>query len=205
MSCGELEDIGRNELLASNSVCGIFLNHADKNCECGGPPIAPVGVLNENPACDICIDGRSVPELKVEELVNTGIAGEMPCGFLYETAANGFMPAHICPIIQKNVADFCCTIPAFDPDNLVGDDEGEGGGGDNIGNPDPPQQTEPPSPCANLHATCGIGTPCCAAYTCKLRVIGEQPSCSVQSERKRESIAGSDGRGGAAGRAKYGT
>jgi hypothetical protein len=64
ITCGELEDIGLNDLVVSNSVCGIFLNHVDKNCECGGPPIAPVGVLNENPPSSIPSDSPSlVPSL----------------------------------------------------------------------------------------------------------------------------------------------
>ena len=195
MTCGELEDTGKNELTVSNSVCGIFLAHAEKNCDCGGPPIAPVGVLNENPACDICKDGRKVPFIKEEELVNTGVAGEMPCGFLYETAANGFMPGHLCPVIQQNVADFCCTIPAINPVDLE---------------PEPPMAsptTEAPTfaphpSCRGIHEECGNDSPCCSAYACKVRKLGSPATCSVRSVRQRQSVANPN-RGGSAGRAKY--
>jgi hypothetical protein len=189
-TCGELEANGLTVRM-SNTVCGIFIAHAEKNCPCNGPPIEPVGVIDTNPACDICIDGRSVPELKVEELVHTGIAGQMPCGFLYETAANGGMPAQFCSVIQENVNDFCCTIPAFDPDDPAGGD----GGGDGTG-------TGTETLCADIHSECGNGKPCCGSYVCKSRTLNSQLTCAVQSVRQRESVAAS-GRGGAGGRAKF--
>jgi hypothetical protein len=194
-TCGQLEENGKTLVLVSNTVCGIFIAHAEKNCDCIGPPIEPVGVVNENPACDICIDGRSVPDLKAEELVNTGVAGQMPCGFLYETAANGGMPAQLCPVIQENVNDFCCTIPAFDPDDPTAGDVG--GDGDGTGT-----STGGEDLCEDVHSECGNGKPCCGSYVCKIRQIGSPATCSVQSVRQRESVAAS-GRGGAGGRAKF--
>jgi hypothetical protein len=49
-----------------------------------------------------------------QELVDTGVAGRFPCGFLYKASAEGFMPASLCGGIQDNVAEFCCTLPVFD-------------------------------------------------------------------------------------------
>jgi hypothetical protein len=184
-TCGELEENALT-VKVSNTVCGIFMAHARDECECGGPPIAPEGVLNENPACDICIDGRAVPELKKLELVNTGIAGQMPCGFLYTTAADGGMPARICPIIQENVNEFCCTdvsVAPFDPDDS------------NFGGDDDPVPT-----CGDLHTDCEDD--CCSPYECKTRVIGQPRTCSVSSSKIRTSVAGRT-RGGAGGLAKY--
>lgn len=126
-TCGKLEEKGM-EIRVSNTVCGIYVAHAEAECDCGGPPIPAGYVKNENPLCDICIDGRAVPSVKKDDLVDTGVAGEMPCGFLYESSATGFMPQDICPIIQQNVAEYCCTIPAVDTDGDDGNGNGNGNG-----------------------------------------------------------------------------
>jgi hypothetical protein len=114
-TCGELEDTGKSELLVSNTVCGIFIAHADAECQCGGPPIGPPIVIHTTPACDICINGRGVPEIKADELADTGIAGEMPCGFLYTTSEEAFMWVMTAPLLLFKDSVLLST----ESDNLI--------------------------------------------------------------------------------------
>jgi hypothetical protein len=186
-TCGDLEDTGEAELLVSNTVCGIFIAHADKECQCGGPPINPPIVIDTSPACDICGDGRGVPEIKADELVDTGIAGEMPCGFLYTSAADGFLPAPFCPVLQQNVAEFCCTIPPLSCQPGV----------------DCPVETPVTvDVCGDVSDNCDNDDECCGSLVCNSRAIGGPKMCSASSVRQRQSVSGGS-RGGSAGRAKF--
>jgi hypothetical protein len=202
-TCGELEDDGIDNLVVSNTVCGIFIAWADRECECNGPPIEPVEVIDTTPACNICVEaGLGIPESKQEELVNTGFAGQMPCGFLYQTAADGFIPANLCGTLQDNVGDFCCSIPALPQTTPA---------------PTGPPQSAPTTPrpslrptpaptvCRALYESCGTGPGegCCGIYDCKVRVVRQPPICSATRviRQQRQSLA--QGRGGAAGRAKF--
>ena len=196
-TCGELEDDGIANLVVSNTVCGQFIAWADRECECSGPPIDPVEVIDNTAPCNICVEaGLGIPEVKEEELVNTGFAGQMPCGFLYQTAADGYIPADLCGKLQENVADFCCFIP----DTLQTDPPQSA-----PTTPRPSLRPTPASPvCRDLYESCGTGPgeECCGLYDCKVRMVGHPPVCSAtRVVRQRQSLA--QGRGGAAGKAKY--
>jgi hypothetical protein len=194
-TCGGLEDWAEENLKVSNTVCGISIAWAERECVCNGPPIPPVTVIDTNPACNICItNGVGVPIQLIEELVDTGVAGQFPCGFLYTISASGGMPGYLCPEIQANVAEFCCTIPVIveaptDPPT------------------DPPTipPTDPPTEklCAALSEVCDdSANPCCPQYDCKERFVNAPPVCSARRRVFRTRISTGLGLGGAAGRAR---
>jgi hypothetical protein len=148
-------------------------------------------VIDPNPACNMCIDTRTVPFIQLEELVQTGIAGRMACGGLYEALAKGVLPANLCPTMQQNTADFCCEVPVI---------EAPVGTPAPVSNPVTNPPTNPPvETCRPIYATCG-SMACCSGFDCKLREIGKEPICSARPRAVKTSLA--VGRGGAGGVSK---
>jgi hypothetical protein len=195
-TCGYLEESVAElnpNIAQENFICALAQNWAERECECNGPPIAPFSddVWEPNPACNLCenIDSsNSVPSFRKDELVNTGIAGRMPCGGLYENLAKGILPNSLCAIIQESAAEFCCNLPIFDQPPVASP----------AASPvDPPRQV-----CGDLHKSCSIATPCCANFVCKTRFIGAHPICSAEQRSSRQRLAGI-GLGGAGSRARY--
>ena len=204
-TCGHLDLAGQDYVTVGNAVCGIFYALAEAHCECGGPPIPPPMIIDTSPACDIC-DGMGVgfvPDPMIEELVDTGIAGEMPCGFLYQSAADGFLPGSFCPTLRQNVGSVCCNIPKL-PCTPGVDCSDEGNNGDT--SPPVASPVDPPN-CQGILDSCDTDDDCCEPFVCSYsRVLGDGDDdrvCSAPRIRQRPSIIG-DGRGGAAGRAKTG-
>jgi hypothetical protein len=183
----------------SNTVCGIFIAHADAECQCGGAAIGPPPIINTTPTCALCGSNR-VPEIRAQELVETGIAGEMLCRFLEQAAADGFLPASLCPILKENVADICCT-----PSCTLGV---------NCPTPNPtpaPVALEQYTPAPAAARACNIvqdgcenDSDCCGALICRLRAAGgDIMTCSSTSGVRggRTSIAPGS-RGGQGGVSK---
>lgn len=143
-------------------------------------------MINPNPKCNMCVDDRTVPFIQREELVQTGIAGRMACGGLYDALAKGVLPANLCPTVQRNTADFCCEVPVIQaPDT------------------EDPVTTEPPvATCRGIYETCGPGSDsCCSNFDCKVRILGAQPICSARPRGAKTSLAA--GRGGAGAASKF--
>jgi hypothetical protein len=130
----------------------------------------------------MCIDDRTVPFIQREELVQTGVAGRMACGGLYDALAKGVLPANLCETFQTNTAEFCCEVPLIE---LPAGAENGGGGGDT---------------CKGIYESCGDAA-CCSSFDCKLRVIGANPICSARPRAVKTSLA--VGRGGAGAAAKF--
>jgi hypothetical protein len=96
-SCGGLQE-AMMDVAPTDFICVLSQTWAEKECECSGPPIPPLGgeVVDPNPSCNLCIDDRVVPAVNKDELVETGVAGRMPCGGLYNALAEGILPASYC-------------------------------------------------------------------------------------------------------------
>lgn len=194
-TCGFLEESVEDVNPANEGegfFCALAQTWAERECSCGGPPITPFQdqVIDPNPKCNMCVDDRTVPFIQREELVQTGIAGRMACGGLYDALARGVLPAYLCPDIQRNTADFCCEVPVLvAPDGEGGNEPAGGGGG---GTPTPT--------CGGMYDTCGSAE-CCSEFDCKLRVLGEDPVCSAKPRAVKTSL--SEGRGGAGAAAKF--
>jgi hypothetical protein len=90
---GKLEDDGIANLVVSSTLCGMFIAWNERDCECYGQMIEPVRGIDNTAACIICVEaGLGTTEFKQEELFNAGFAGQMPSGFLYQTARRWFHP-----------------------------------------------------------------------------------------------------------------
>jgi hypothetical protein len=172
------------------SPLAIYQTWAERECDCAGPPIIPFQdqVIDPNPKCNMCRDDRTVPFIQREELVQTGIAGRMACGGLYDALAKGVLPANLCPEMQANTADFCCEVPLIAaPPTEAPVDGGGGGGGET---------------CIGLYDNCESAA-CCSEFDCKLRNIDSPPICSARPRAVKTSLA--VGRGGAGAAAKFGS
>ena len=86
------------DVAPTDFICVLSQTWAERECECSGPPIPPLGgeVVDPNPSCSLCPDNGVVPLVLREELVQTGIAGRMPCGGLSDALAEGILPASYC-------------------------------------------------------------------------------------------------------------
>ena len=210
-TCGWLETVladvnsGSTGAAGEARYCGLAQIWATRECECSGPPAPPDNnVFDINPACDLCgnIDGNArelnyVPGFLTDELVETGVAGRMPCGGLYHALSEGVLSSNLCPTVQRNAGAFCCSIPNLDdppPANGGNNGGGNGGGGNNGGGNDS---------CIDLAGECDNGGECCLGFICRARGIGVPKVCSAVPRTGRLSV-GRRGRGGAGGRAKYG-
>ena len=96
-TCGGLEE-AMMDVAPTDFICVLSQTWAERECECSGPPIAPLGgqVVDPNPSCNLCRDDRVVPAVNQDELVETGVAGRMPCGGLYNALAEGILPVSYC-------------------------------------------------------------------------------------------------------------
>lgn len=199
-TCGWLEESIADVLETGGApgesfFCGLARLWAEKECECSGDPLPPDedNVYDPNPECDLCktLSGRDpydfnfVPAELAETLVNTGVAGRMPCGGLYDALSEGVLTANLCPTVQEHAGETCCSAPALDEDQIV---EFKG--------------NDPTPTCEALFGNCA-SRPCCDSLDCKVRVIGQDPICSTNPSKQRPTFA-RDGAGGAGGRAKYG-
>lgn len=202
-TCGWLEesvaDVNPQGAPGEAFLCGLAQLWAEKECECTGPPIPPLSdyVIDPNPSCDLCAGNHEfdyVPGVLADELVDTGIAGRMPCGGLYGALSNGVLPGSLCPTVQNNAGAFCCNLPSIQQYDLELPSPNT--------SPVPAPVMPPTSSCKEIFEGCG-NAQCCGSMQCKVRAIGQDPICSSTSTRKRQSLAGT-GSGGAAGRVKYG-
>lgn len=182
--------------------CELARIWACRECQCASPCVDdPDDVYDPFPSCDLCgpIDGQVrdlsfVPGIRAGELVNTGVAGRMPCGGLYDALSRNVLSPALCPGVKRNAGAFCCSYPTIEESDL-----------EELNNPDPtPPPGAPPSapPCRDTYEKCHDG-PCCGSLICKVRVLGDDPICSPPSRRAgKNSLAGS-GRGGAGGANKF--
>ena len=141
-------------------------------------------VVDPNLPCDLCAfrELSYVPDTKADELVQTGVAGRMPCGGLYDALANRVLSNEHCPVVQQNAGQFCCSLPS----------ESE-----SVGQPEPQEELEQ---CKTIHESCDQENPCCTGYECKQRPGIPNMVCSSTPTNGREKIGSS--RGGAAGRSR---
>jgi hypothetical protein len=196
-TCGWLEESVADVLETGGApgeafLCGLARLWAEKECTCSGDPLPPDenDVKDPNPTCNLCdgeYDFDFVPAALAETLVQTNVAGRMPCGGLYNAAAEGVLSANLCSTVQASAGKKCCSAPLLDEAELADFNTGNGGGGE-------PQ-------CGQVYDNCA-STSCCSAYDCKMRRIGEDPICSSRPPAQRSSIAGA-GHGGAGGAAKF--
>jgi hypothetical protein len=125
-TCGWLEesvaDVNPAGAQGEAFMCGLAQLWAELECSCNGPPITPLSanVIDLNPACDLCAGSPLdyVPALLSQELVETGVAGRMPCGGLYSALSLGVVSASLCPKVRGYAGSFCCSVPAVDTTQL---------------------------------------------------------------------------------------
>mmetsp|Transcript_87292 Transcript_87292/g.130990 ORF Transcript_87292/g.130990 Transcript_87292/m.130990 type:complete len:259 (-) Transcript_87292:140-916(-) len=196
-SCGYLEEafasVNTQGAPGEAFYCALGQLWSDLECECSGEPAPPNdNVVDPNPRCDLCgaVDGAQralsfVPELLKDELVDTGVAGRMPCGGLYYALSEGILTSNLCPTVKRNAGEFCCNPPSL---------------GAQTAQTDPP---EPENQCLELAEDCENGGQCCPGMQCRVRGIGIPKICSRIPRSTRASVA-RNGAGGAAGRAKGG-
>lgn len=198
-NCGLLEtaladvNVGSTGAPGEARYCGVAQIWAERECSCSGEPAPEPEVYDPNPACDLCgmVDGDHVPSLLEDELVETGIAGRMPCGGLYHALAQGVLSEQLCPIVQSNAGATCCTVPTLVPDSDP--DAPDGSDSDST-------DAEPEPVCLGLGQECeDSGRDCCSGFECRTRQLGMPKLCSAVRTTGRQRI-GRNGRGGAAGR-----
>ena len=147
--------------------CAISQTWAEKMCTCSGPYIPPLSdhVTNPTPSCNLCINSRTVPYAMENQLVNTGVAGRMPCGGLYDALAQGILPASMCSIVQQNAANFCCNLPVIpNPSASPASAPHPTSGGSVSGQSGSAQSSG--SSCRAATATCSSSLPCCSGLQC---------------------------------------
>ena len=157
--------------------CAISQTLAEKMCTCSGPYIPPLSdhVTNPTPSCNLCINSRTVPYAMENQLVNTGVAGRMPCGGLYDALAQGILPASMCSIVQQNAANFCCNLPVIPnpsssqatptyPQTTPVNAPASTSGGSVSGQSGSAQSSG--SSCRAATATCSSSLPCCSGLQC---------------------------------------
>ena len=176
--------------------CALAQIWADRECNCSGEPVPDDIAFDPNPACDLCGDVNGVqreldyvPSVLADELVDTGVAGRMPCGGLYYALSQNVLAEELCPIVQESAGGFCCTLPSLE-------ELDEDTGNDNEG-------TDSPLPtCLTVHQECESSeNQCCTGLECRTRVIGIPKVCSAaRTSAGRDKHRISSGRGGAAGR-----
>jgi hypothetical protein len=228
-TCGWLEesvaDVNPAGAQGEAFLCALAQLWAELECSCNGPPIAPLSdnVIDPNPACDLCAGSPLdyVPALLLEELVETGVAGRMPCGGLYNAMAEGVLSSSLCPTVRGNAGSFCCSVPAVDTTQLQEINNNADPTPNNPPANNPPANNPPvedpdgtisgftedspgsdPAGCTYMHSNCVNDQACCSGSYCALRVVGEDRICTQQNSIQRESVAGNQG--GAGGAAKYG-
>ena len=207
--------------------CAISQTWAEKMCTCSGPSIPPLSdhVTNPTPSCNLCIDSRTVPYAMENQLVNTGVAGRMPCGGLYDALAQGILPASMCSIVQQNAANFCCNLPVLpnpsssqatptypqtapasaphtSSSNGGGSVSGQSGSAQTVSSGS--SSSGSTSSCGKVYSTCSSSSPCCSGLLCTLHSLGRGSTprymCSIPpSSSSHQSLATSGG--GAAGAA----
>ena len=199
-TCGWLEEVladvnvGSTAAAGEARYCGVAQIWAERECSCSGDPLPDDDVYDPNPACDLCglVDGDHVPSLLENELVETGVAGRMPCGGLYYALAEGVLSEQLCPIVQSNAGAACCTVPSLDPGSDASDGSDSDADGDSTDN-------EPEPMCLGLGQECeDSGPECCAGFECRTRQLGMPKICSAARATGRQRIS-RNGRGGAAG------
>ena len=221
-TCGWLEesvaDVNPQGASGEAFLCGLAQLWAEKECTCNGPPIPPLSdnVIDPNPACNLC-QGQAlnyVPSFRADDLVETGVAGRMPCSGLYSALSNGVLPASLCPTVRQNAGDFCCSEPVLDPAAILSLTSNAAttnsatvtstppATGSTSTNNDPVAYAPSHGSCHSLHERCEDHLDCCGDNRCKMRVIGDPSICSPGSTFGRQSI--SSGAGGAAGASKLG-
>jgi hypothetical protein len=193
-SCGYLEEALANVDAINGApgeafYCALAQLWADRECACSGDPAPPNdNVVDPNPACDLCgsIDGVErqlsfVPELLKNELVDTGIAGRMPCGGLYYALSEGILPSNLCPDVKRNAGHYCCSVPSLGA----------------VAVQPVPEEVR----CMDFAEECDDSGDCCGSLICRARGIGVPKICSAKPRNSRSSVAGR--RGGSAGAAKF--
>lgn len=219
-SCGYLElalgDVNTGSTGAAGEAryCALAQIWAGRECECSGPALPPDdNVYDPNPACDLCgrIDGKNrdfnyVAGALTDELVETGVAGMMPCGGLYHALSEGVLASNLCPTVQRNAGAICCNVPALETGGNGGNNGGGNGnngngnnGNGNNGNGNGNNDDQ----CIDLGGNCDNGDECCLGFICRSRGIGMPKMCSAVPRTGRLSV-GRTGRGGAGGKAKFG-
>ena len=204
-NCGFLElalgdvNVGSTGAAGEARYCGLAQRWAGLECQCSGEPLPEPPAYEANPSCDLCgeVDGQRpplnyVPFAKDKKLVETGIAGPMPCGGLYYALSDGkVLSANLCPIVQRNVGSKCCSVDgleAFDFDDLPGAASVE------------ESEEECIAPGLNCESD---PSGCCIGFVCKKRTLGDSTrTCSSPSggTGRDKYSTGRNGRGGAGGK-----
>ena len=138
----------------------------------------------------------SQPPVEYEnELVETQIAGKMPCGGLYYALQQGVLPSNLCSTIQQAAGPSCCSLPALGGFDIPpgGGGGGGGGGGDSAGESDT---------CLLPGQECEANDDCCLG-DCEQHQALNMKTCKITSgggSRDRYGYGtGRGGRGGAGG------
>jgi len=157
----------------NDPTCMIYKLHANSRdhgkCDCDGERWDPP-VIDPNPVCDLCENQELnyVPRLLEDELVETDIAGRMPCGGLYHALSEGILGQTECRDVQNVAGSFCCTSPIIAP-----------------ASPSDPSLKDLFEECENDNE--------CRSGLCKKRTLEGPSICSSQARSTRRSI-GREGR-----------
>ena len=195
--------------------CAISQTWAERMCTCSGPSIPPLQdhVVNPTPSCNLCVTaGLTVPAVMENELVQTGVAGRMPCGGLYDALAQGILAANMCSVVQKNAAAFCCNVPIlannFTGSSTSGSSGSSSSNGSVSGQSGSSQSSSSSTSsssgsstssgqCADLYESC-TSRPCCSSYhMCSPKVYGGLPICQPSPSSSHQSL--NTNSGGSAG------